>query len=212
MGKSFSEFLKATLIGGLLFLVPGVLIVIVLGKAMQLARRVTEPIYDALPDAVFGVGVATVVSVLVLVLIAFVAGLFARTQFGKRIGASLEHSLLGGLPQYQMVKSMAEGMAQVESTDNVTPVLVSVEDAWQIGYLLEPLENGWVAAFLPQAPTPMSGNVMYLPADRVRPLAITMVQAMAIVKRMGVGSAEALRGTDLTLPSGASNQVRGFKN
>ncbi|MGB6967852.1 MAG: DUF502 domain-containing protein [Methyloceanibacter sp.] len=203
MGKSFSEFLKATLIGGLLFLVPGVLIVIILGKAMQLARRVTEPIYDALPDAVFGVGVATVISVLVLVLIAFVTGLFARTQFGKRIGASLEHSLLGGLPQYQMVKSMAEGMAQVESTDNVTPVLVSVEDAWQIGYLLEPLENGWVAAFLPQAPTPMSGNVMYLPADRVRPLAITMVQAMAIVKRMGVGSADALRGTDLTLPGGS---------
>ncbi|MGB2931707.1 MAG: DUF502 domain-containing protein, partial [Methyloceanibacter sp.] len=165
MGKSFSEFLKATLIGGLLFLVPGVLIVIILGKAMQLARRVTEPIYDALPDAVFGVGVATVISVLVLVLIAFVAGLLARTKFGKRIGASLEHSLLGGLPQYQMVKSMAQGMAQVESTDNVTPVLVSVEDAWQIGYLLEPLENGWVAAFLPQAPTPMSGNVMYLPAD-----------------------------------------------
>lgn len=203
MGKSFSEFLKATLIGGLLFLVPGVLIVIILGKAMQLARRVTEPSYDALPDAVFGVGVATVISVLVLVLIAFVAGLLARTKFGKRIGASLEHSLLGGLPQYQMVKSMAEGMAQVESTDNVTPVLVSVEDAWQIGYLLEPLENGWVAAFLPQAPTPMSGNVMYLPADRVRPLAITMVQAMAIVKRMGVGSADALRGTDLTLPGGS---------
>ncbi|MGB6389434.1 MAG: hypothetical protein WBE08_13010 [Methyloceanibacter sp.] len=203
MGKSFSEFLKATLIGGLLFLVPGVLIVIILGKAMQLARRVTEPIYDALPDAVFGVGVATVISVLVLVLIAFVAGLLARTKFGKRIGASLEHSLLGGLPQYQMVKSMAQGMAQVESTDNVTPVLVSVEDAWQIGYLLEPLENGWVAAFLPQAPTPMSGNVMYLPADRVRPLAITMVQAMAIVKRMGVGSADALRGTDLTLPGGS---------
>ena len=49
----------------------------------------------------------------------------------------------------------------------------------------------------------MSGNVMYLPADRVRPLGITMVQAMAIVKRMGVGSAKALSGADLTLPAGA---------
>lgn len=49
----------------------------------------------------------------------------------------------------------------------------------------------------------MSGNVMYLPVDRVRPLGITMVQAMAIVKRMGVGSAKALSGADLTLPAGA---------
>ena len=55
--------------------------------------------------------------------------------------------------------------------------------------------------FLPQAPTPMSGNIMYLPADRVRPLGINMMQAMSIVKAIGVGSAPALRDVDLTLPS-----------
>ena len=49
----------------------------------------------------------------------------------------------------------------------------------------------------------MSGNVMYLPADRVRPLDITMAQAMAIVKQMGVGSANVLRGADLDFPPGA---------
>ena len=98
---------------------------------------------------------------------------------------------------------MAEGLAHVENAKSVHPALVSIEGGWQIGYLLEPLENGWVAVFLPQAPTPMSGNVMYMPADRVRPLGITMVQAMAIVERMGVGSAKALRGADLTLPAGA---------
>jgi uncharacterized membrane protein len=71
-----------------------------------------------------------------------------------------------------------------------------------LGYLLEPLENGWSSVFLPQAPTPMSGHVMYLPAGRVRPLDITMVDAMAIIRRIGVGSGEALRGVDLKLPPG----------
>lgn len=98
---------------------------------------------------------------------------------------------------------MAQGLAQVESAEGVSPALVSVDSGWQLGYLLEPLQNGWVAVFVPQAPTPMSGDVMYLPTDRVRPLGITMVQAMAIVKRMGVGSANVLRGADLTLPAGA---------
>jgi len=46
----------------------------------------------------------------------------------------------------------------------------------------------------------MSGHVMYLPAERVRLLSITMVEAMSIVKRMGIGSAKALHGTDLALP------------
>jgi hypothetical protein len=66
-----------------------------------------------------------------------------------------ENSLLGGLPQYQLVKSVAEGLAHVESAESVNPALVSIEGGWQIGYLLEPLENGWVTVFLPQAPTPM---------------------------------------------------------
>jgi uncharacterized membrane protein len=86
-------------------------------------------------------------------------------------------------------------------------VLVSIEDGWQIGYLLEPLGNDWVAVFLPQAPTPMSGNVVYFPSDRVRPLEITMVQAMSVVKRIGVGSDDILRGVDLRLPQGGA--IRG---
>ena len=96
---------------------------------------------------------------------------------------------------------MAEGLAHIESASGLKPALVSIEDGWQIGYLLEKLENDWVAVFLPQAPTPMSGNIMYFPINRVRTLDITMVQAMSIVKAIGVGSGAALRGVDLKLPS-----------
>jgi hypothetical protein len=122
---------------------------------------------------------------------------------GKGIMRRFEKSLLGGIPQYQLMKSVAEGLARVENAEGVKPALVSIEGGWQMGYLLESLENGWVTVFLPQAPTPMSGNVMYLPVGRVRLLGISMVTAMAIVKHMGVGSDEALRGADLTLPAGA---------
>jgi lipoate-protein ligase A len=51
----------------------------------------------------------------------------------------------------------------------------------------------------------MSDNVMYLETSRVRPLGIKMGQAMAIVKRIGVGSGQALHGVDLTLPEDAFN-------
>jgi uncharacterized membrane protein len=95
---------------------------------------------------------------------------------------------------------VAEGLAQIENAEDLKPVLVNIEDGWQIGYLLETLQKGWVTVFLPQAPTPMSGNVMYLPAERVRMLAITMVEAMSIVKRMGIGFAKALHWTDLAVP------------
>ena len=72
-----------------------------------------------------------------------------------------------------------EGFAHIKNAGGLKPTLVSIENGWQLGDSLESLEDGWVAVFLPQAPTPMSGNVMYLPTDRLRPLDISMIQAMA---------------------------------
>ena len=91
-----------------------------------------------------GVWGETLLAAVVLILVSLVAGLVARTNVGRRIMRWFENSLLGGLPQYQMVKSMAEGLAHVESAEGVDPALVSIEGGWQIGYLLEPLDNGWV--------------------------------------------------------------------
>jgi uncharacterized membrane protein len=150
-----------------------------------------------------GISAVTVLAIGVLVVVSFVAGIAARTAVGERVSGWFENSLLGGMPQYQMFKSLAAGLAQIESAEGLRPALVNIEDGWQLGYLLETLENGWVAVFLPQAPTPMSGNVMYLPAPRVRPLDMTMVQAMALVKHIGAGSSDALRGVDLRLPQTA---------
>lgn len=203
---STALLLRATIVGGLLFLLPLILVALLLGHAIHLAGAVTRPVANLLTlDRVIGPGGEEAMAVAGLVVIALAAGLVARTAFGRGITRRIEHSLLGGLPQYQMMKSMAEGLAQVERGHGVAPALANVEEAWQIAYLIETLDNGWVTVFLPQAPTPMSGNIMYLPAERVRRLDITMAQAMMLVKHMGVGSAAALAGTDLTLP-GATAQ------
>jgi len=201
-----TTFLKTTMVGGVLFLLPLAVVLMVLGYALGLASKVAQPISDRFDLQQWGdfagVGLITVLSALVLVFVSFAAGIVARTYLGERITRWFESSLLGRLPQYQMLKSMAEGLAQFENARGIKPALISIEGGWQIGYLLESLENGWLSVFLPQAPTPMSGNIMYLPADRVRPLSITMVEAMSIIKRIGVGSGDALHGADLKLPPG----------
>jgi uncharacterized membrane protein len=195
-------FVKATIVGGLLFLLPLVIVAAVLGYALKLATKVSKPIIALLPEAWLGTGLVTLVAVVLIIVLSFGAGLVARTRKAKGLTRWLENSMLGGLPQYQFMKSMAEGLAQVENVQGVTPALVSIEEGWQLCYLLEKLENGWVAVFLPQSPTPMSGNVMYFPANRIRPLDLSMVQAMSVIKRLGVGSGEALRGVDLNPANG----------
>ena len=199
--SSLFNLLKATLVGGLLFLLPLILVVLLLGHAMKLAAKVAHPILQFLTlDSVIGAAGEDVFAGFMLVVIAIIAGIIAGTALGKRLMRWTENSFLGGLPQYRLMKSVGEGLVQIESSDNLKPALINIEDGWQIGYWIEQLQNGWVAVFLPQAPTPMSGNIMYLAAKRVRFLDITMVEAMAVVKHMGTGSAKALRNADLALP------------
>lgn len=201
---ALKNFLKTTIIGGLLFLVPVILILVILSHAMRLVGKIAAPIAAAFPaHEIAGVAIASIVAAILLVLLAFLAGLVARTDTGRSVMRWFEESLLGGLPQYRMMKTMAEGLAQVEDSSGIKAALVSIEGGWQIGYVLEDMHDDWVAVFLPQAPTPMSGNVMYMPSDRVRLLDMPIGEAMLLVKRLGVGSAAALRHADLTaVPEG----------
>jgi uncharacterized membrane protein len=202
--SKIKEFLKATIVGGVLFLMPVILIALMLRHAMGFAGKIADPIAAYFPQhQVAGVAIATIIAALVLLVLSFFAGLAARTRAGKSATHWLEETLLGNLPQYRMVKSLAEGLTQVEGVHGMQPALVSMEGGWQIGYQIEELQDGWVVVFLPQSPTPMSGNVMYLPAARVRLLKVPIPEAMMLVKRLGVGSAATLRTADLTpVPEG----------
>ena len=135
------DFLKTTIIGGASFLLPAALILFILSYALRLVKRIAEPISHSFHldqlGHVAGVGAATALSVLALVIISFAAGIVARTAVGKRITHWSETSVLGRLPHYQLVKSMAEGLAHIENASSLKPALVSIEDGWQIGYLVK---------------------------------------------------------------------------
>lgn len=198
-------FIRTTIIGGLVFLLPLAIISVLLDHALRFALKGVEPVSHALRleqmGKVAGIGAATLIAITLLVLVAFAAGLAARTRFGYRLSQWLEESIFGNLPQYKMVKSMADGLAKVESGAGLKPVLTSIEGGWQIGYLLEEINGEWVTVFVPQAPTPLSGNVMYLPKGRIRTMDIGIVEAMTIVRHIGAGSRAALKSVDLTPPA-----------
>mgnify|MGYP003508350670 FL=1 len=195
---TIKSFLKATLVGGLMFLVPVALLAVVLRHALQFAGKIAEPLAAVLPVShVGGVAVATLIAIAILLVVAFLAGLLSRTGPGRRVTHWFEESILGGLPQYRMVKSLAEGLTQLETGGDMQPVLMRGDEGWMLGYQMEELPDGWRVVFLPASPTPMSGNVMYVEASRVQSLDLSMRDAMQLVKRLGIGSAEKLRGTHL---------------
>src|SRR5262245_3704858 len=99
--SSFFSLLKANIVGGLLFLLPLILVVLLLGHAMKLAAKVAAPLVQFLKlDAVIGAAGEDAVAGLMLLVIAIIAGVIASTALGKRLMRWTENSFLGRLPQY----------------------------------------------------------------------------------------------------------------
>ena len=182
-------FLRATLTGGILFLLPIVVLAIVLGKALQISRRVVVPLAERIPwQTVGGVRVAEVAAVVAIVLFCFLAGLLARTRLARKTESWLERALLSHVPGYNFLKGVGESLMGVEAEHAYPVVLARIEDSWQIGFLMERLESGHYAVFVPGAPSVWSGSVYLMTEDRFRRLDISRVEAVKCLRQLGVGT------------------------
>ena len=189
------KFLKTTLVGGVVFLVPVVIFIVLMGKALGIAQQLVDPLAKHLPiETIGGLRMARILSVVLVVLVCFVGGLVARTGLASKLVTSLEGSVLSRVPGYALVKSICLDLLGVEEQQMFPPVLVRFDDAWQIGFQVEVLDDGMVTVFLPDVPNPQSGSIFFVTADRVRPAGISFAAAMKGLKRAGVGFRHQLPG------------------
>ena len=207
--KRILRILRTTLVGGLLFLVPIVALVVILGKALALARKVVDPVAEHLPvHSMIGLRTPMLLAIAVIVLFCFLAGILARSALARKLVRSLEKAVLADVPGYELLKGMGESMLGVEKQTGHQVVLARIEDAWQLAFLVERLEGGHVAVFVPGAPNPLSGSVYFMTQDRIKAVDIPAAGAMKCLKRVGAGSNALLRGIlTLSLTLGAALTV-----
>ena len=188
------RFLKTTVLGGILFLVPIVIFIAVIGKAIQLTDKVAAPIARLLPvESVAGLAMVELIALLILIVVCFLAGLAARTQRARKLVETLEANVLDKVPAYALMKAKTGSMLSPDDTRDMQPVVIQFDDSWQIGYEVEKIDGATSLIFLPGAPDPWSGSVCAVTNDRIHPLQINIKEVAALMKRLGKGSTEALR-------------------
>lgn len=151
--KNFIQMIRVTLVGGVLFIVPFVLLILVLDKALDLIRVVINPMSEKLlVETTLGLGATKVIAIILLVILCFAAGLFARTDIAKRVVAWIEMTLLSNLPGYSFMKNVGEEASGAGATEQYQSVLVRFDDSSQIGFLVERLESEQAVVFIPGSP------------------------------------------------------------
>jgi uncharacterized membrane protein len=187
--RAISHFLRTTILGGILFLTPIVVLVLILEKAFDLARRGLKPVATMIPARLaFGVTTEAVIAIVLIVLLCFLAGLLARTRLAQGFVTGLESSVLSKVPAYEYLKQAGASVMGLGETAEHPVVLAHLGGAWRIGIQTDVAEGGLVAVFVPNSPNAFSGSVFFLPPDKVRPADQPLATVIGCLRRCGVGS------------------------
>lgn len=93
-GKT-AGFIRTTVVGGLLFLLPLVVLIIVFDKVASVLRPFVDPIAALLPfESLIGLKVPVVLNAILMIAICFDAGLIARAHIAQSFVQTIEVKLL----------------------------------------------------------------------------------------------------------------------
>jgi len=192
--SGWTGFVRTTVIGGLLFLVPFIEVVVILGKAFAIMRAVAQPLSAFVPIEGLGdILLIDLIAVGLILLLCFLAGLVARSMLANKLVGGLEQRFLSRVPFYHFVKGMTGSIVEAEGDHAMKTVLVRLDDYAQVAFEIERTESGEVVVYLPGAPNPWSGAVCIMEAERVTPLETSMLMAVQNIKHLGKGSSKLLQ-------------------
>lgn len=188
--RGIYQFLKSTILGGLIVLVPVVVLGAIVVWAVDLALKAIKPVFEWLPDkSVGGVSLTASAAVAGLVVACFLAGIAVKMAIIRRLGDRAERLALL-VPGYALMKSVGTNLVGIESKNPVRTALVQFQTSWQLGFLMELLADGRHVVFIPGVPRALVGTMHIVAAERVQVLSMSVSVALDVLGRLGVGLQE----------------------
>ncbi|MFG4001073.1 DUF502 domain-containing protein [Flavobacterium aquidurense] len=192
--KSILKIIKATFLGGILFLAPLVLLLVILEKGYHIIQKITLPIISHFPKVkILGLAIEEIIAIIIIFIICISAGLVARTTYAKRLIQRLENGILSFIPGYSFIKKTNENIMGFESNENLKVVLVPTDAGLQFAFLIEEINDNNFSVFVPAAPNPWSGSICFVEKKDIKEVGISQKEALACIRKLGFGSAALLK-------------------
>ena len=123
--KSKLSIAKTTVIGGIIFLIPLIILVIIMEKALGIMTVLSKPLSVLIPiESIAGIAVVDLITVAIIIILCFIAGLISKTAFASKIIQRIESNILKKIPFYSFVKSITESISGISSRESLKPVLL----------------------------------------------------------------------------------------
>jgi uncharacterized membrane protein len=189
--KKTADFLKTTLLGGLVAIVPLSVVAFVLWSMLSALFEVIDAMEGVLS---FSPWVNTVVmffaALAALLVLCFLAGLALRTAIGGTLKEWIDSILVKVVPLYGMAKKMTQRLAGGDGSE-FTPALIDLfgSSSRVLGWIVEELPEDRYAVFVPSTPAATFGQIYVVPCRAADPIDAHMAELMGPVTEWGAGTA-----------------------
>lgn len=175
--------------GGLLVLLPVMLLYLLLAEMLEVAVALATPIADLLPWRIADAPTFPVLLAIGLILsTSVVLGLLMRSALSYRLGRWVERCFLHPIPGYDFLKNLTHSLGNTKKVNGFRPALKKLPGGgFQAAYVVEDDGNGTYTLLLPHAPAAMSGPVEIVPRDQVRILDVGFGKFMQSLNHWGTG-------------------------
>ena len=182
-------YFKSTIIGGILFLIPLVVLIFILSKIYNFFHPYSVFLAEKLPfTKIGGVSITPVFSLIFLVLVFFFAGIILRTKSMQKLTHWIEEKILVYIPGYSYIKARSENMLANDGAFQWKPATVVIDDNEVICFVIDETEN-YCSIFMPSAPMPSTGVVCAREKSMVRYLPTSLNKTILMIKQFGKGAA-----------------------
>lgn len=186
----FKAFIQTVFIGGVVVLLPIVILILVFSVIVKFATGLIEPLTQLLEANFKIAGIqADVVVISLILVVAFLIGLLVKTKFGKMAHDYIEQKFLENTPGYKMIKeTTAQLMSGKQSPlSKVALVQPFSNESLMTAFITHEHADGSFTVFVPMSP-PTSGFVFHLKASLVHPIDVNTEEAMKTIIGLGTGS------------------------
>lgn len=196
--KKFNHFIKQSVIGGILVILPSVIIYFAFRWAFRTVTDIIEPITNPIVNRTNAPEIAVDLLVILLILVGcFFVGTLASTGVGKWLHLRFDKSLAMLAPGYNIIRDIIH---QLLGDNENSPfrrgdvAIVQVMGGAMTGIVTSRHLNGHFTVFVPTGPNPTTGMIFHLPPEQVELMpGVKVEDALRTILSCGAGSAELFR-------------------
>lgn len=185
------SFIKTTLVGGFLVVLPFIVLIFVLDWLYQfLIDRISIITNIIIQTARLNAAISSIIAIVIILLLFFVVGLVVETKIGKFAFEIFEERVLVRIPLYKIIKETIRQLFGKEKFLFKYVALVNLfdSDALVTGFVTDEHPDGYVTVFVPSGPAPTAGFIYHLKKEKVHKIDYPVDDAMRSIFSLGAGS------------------------